>query len=63
MLKGAVAAQAELDAGASGDRAEFLQQKLVTTQFFVEQIVPAQVGLLPSIMSGNDILANYHPVV
>jgi len=62
MAKGAAAAQAELDAGATGERAEFLSQKLVTATFFIEQLVPAQVGLMPSIMSGNDILANYHPV-
>jgi len=63
MAKGAAAAQAELADGADGDRAEFLQQKLVTARFFIEQLVPAQIGLMPSIMSGNDILANYHPVV
>ena len=62
MLKGAVAAQAELDAGATGDRAEFLAQKLVTARFFVEQIVPSAVGLVPSIVSGHDVLAAYRPV-
>jgi len=35
----------------------------VTTSFFIEQLVPAQLGLMPSIMSGNDVLANFHPVV
>ncbi|MCL4137963.1 UNVERIFIED_CONTAM: hypothetical protein GTU68_000711 [Idotea baltica] len=63
MAKGAAVAQAELAAGASGDRAEFLTQKIVTSTFFIEQLVPAQVGLMPSIMAGNDVLANYHPVV
>jgi acyl-CoA dehydrogenase len=63
MAKSAAVAQAELDAGASGDRAEFLAQKLVTSTFFIEQLVPAQVGLMPSIMSGNDILAAYHPAI
>jgi len=63
MLKGAAAAQAELEAGASGQRAEFLEQKLVTATFFVEQLLPAQVGLMPSIMSGNDVLAAYHPAL
>jgi len=63
MAKGAAIAQAELDAGASDARAEFLSQKVVTATFFIEQLVPAQLGLMPSIMSGNDVLANYHPVV
>ena len=63
MAKAAAVAQAELAAGATGDRAEFLQQKIVTATFFIEQLVPAQVGLMPSIMSGNDVLANFHPVI
>ena len=62
MLKGATVAQAELDAGASGGRAEFLEQKLVTTRFFVEQLLPAQVGLVPSVIGGNEILGDYAPV-
>jgi hypothetical protein len=63
MAKGAAIAQAEIAAGATGDRAEFLSQKLVTATFFIEQLVPAQLGLMPSIMSGNDVLANFHPAV
>ncbi|MEM7091417.1 MAG: acyl-CoA dehydrogenase [Actinomycetota bacterium] len=63
MLKAAVAAQDELASGASGERAEFLEQKLVSTRFFLEQIVPSAVGLLPSVMSGNDVLASYRPVL
>jgi len=63
MAKGAAVAHAELTDGATGDRAEFLSQKIVTTSFFIEQLVPAQLGLMPSIMSGNDVLANFHPVV
>ncbi|MFT4596721.1 MAG: alkylation response protein AidB-like acyl-CoA dehydrogenase [Paracrocinitomix sp.] len=63
MAKGAAIARAELADGATGDRAEFLSQKLVTATFFIEQLVPAQLGLLPSIMSGNNVLANFHPVV
>jgi len=63
MAKGAAVAQDELAGGASGDRAEFLSQKIVTATFFIEQLVPAQLGLMPSIMSGNDVLANYQPVV
>lgn len=63
MLKGAVAARAELDAGAEGERAEFLDQKLVSAEFFVTQIVPAQVGLLRSVTSGNQVLANYRPLL
>ncbi len=63
MAKGAAVARAELTSGASGERADFLNQKVVTATFFIEQLVPAQVGLMPSIVSGHDILANYHPVV
>ena len=63
MAKSAAIAQAELTAGATADRAEFLSQKIVTATFFIEQLVPAQLGLMPSIMSGNNILANYHPAV
>jgi len=63
MAKSAGIAQAELDAGASGERAEFLAQKVVTATFFIEQLVPAQLGLMPSIMSGNDILAAYQPAI
>jgi acyl-CoA dehydrogenase len=63
MAKGAAVAHAELTDGATGDRAEFLSQKIVTASFFIEQLVPAQLGLMPSIMSGNDVLANFHPVV
>lgn len=63
MAKSAAVAHAELNAGATGDRADFLSQKIVTSTFFIEQLVPAQVGLIPSIMSGNDILASYQPVL
>ena len=61
-IRGGRRRQASKD-GAGGDRAEFLNQKIVTATFFIEQLVPAQLGLMPSIMSGNDILANFHPAV
>jgi len=63
MAKSATLAQAELAGGATGDRADFLQQKLVTSTFFIEQLVPSQLGLVPSITAGNDVLASYSPAV
>lgn len=63
MARSAAAAQTELDGGASGDRADFLRQKLVTARFFVGQLVPAQIGLLPSIMSGADVLDGFEPTL
>ena len=63
LAKGAGVAQAELAAGATGARAEFLTQKMVTATFFIEQLVPAQLGLMPSIMSGYDVLAAYQPAL
>jgi len=62
MAKSAAVAQAKLTE-ATGERADFLSQKIVTATFFIEQLVPAQLGLMPSIMSGNDILASYQPVL
>jgi len=61
MAKSAAAAQDELAAGASGDRAEFLEQKIVTATFYLEQLLPSQLGLVSSVTGGSDILGAYTP--
>ncbi len=61
MTKSAVAAQTELANGATGDQADFYEQKLVTTEFYVTQLLPSQFGLLPSITGGFDLIGAFQP--
>ena len=49
------AAKASLDEG-SGDRV-FLEAKLASTHFYLAQIVPAAIGLAPSALAGDAVLA------
>ena len=48
-------ARAALDAG-DGDAA-FLQAKIASTRFYLQQIVPAATGLAPSALAGDAALA------
>ena len=50
-----VAAKAGIEAG-EGDRA-FLEAKLVSTRFYLDQIVPAATGLAASALAGDAALA------
>jgi hypothetical protein len=49
------AARAALDAG-EGD-ATFLEAKIASTRFYLDQIVPAAVGLAASALAGDAALA------
>jgi len=61
MARSAVAAQSALDAGATGDSAEFYTRKLQTAHFFLTQLVPAQMGLTASITGGAANLMAWRP--
>ena len=50
-----IAAEAGLASG-QGDAA-FLQAKLVSTRFYLQQIVPAATGLAPAALAGDAALA------
>ncbi len=54
MAKGATAAQQMLDAG-QGD-STFLEQKVITAKFYLDQLQPSVYGLLPSITGGSELL-------
>ena len=40
----------------NGDRA-FLEAKIASTRFYLQQIVPAATGLVPSALAGDAVLA------
>ena len=61
LAKSAAAAQAELDAGATATRASFLEQKLITARFYLQQLLPSQLGLVACVTGGHDLLAAYEP--
>lgn len=52
MAKGAVAAYEKL--GQEGEDTDFLKNKISTSVFYAEQIVPTVLGLKEAIMSGDD---------
>ena len=54
MARGATAAHQLLSEG-TGDP-EFLNQKIITARFYLEQLQPSVYGLLPSITGGSDLL-------
>ncbi|MFP3914743.1 MAG: acyl-CoA dehydrogenase [Actinomycetota bacterium] len=54
MGKAALAAEEQLRNG-EGDQ-EFLAGKLATSRFFIEQILPSQLGLVESVTAGADVL-------
>jgi len=61
LARGAKIAHEQIAAGASGDTLEFLEQKIVTARFFINQLLPAQLGLRASITSGAADLYAYQP--
>lgn len=54
MGKAALAAEEQLAAGAGNE--EFLRAKLATSRFYIEQILPAHLGLVEAVTSGSDML-------
>ena len=54
LAKSAAAAKAMLEAG-EGDAA-FLEEKLVTARFYVEQLLPQARALLPAVTARGDVL-------
>jgi 3-(methylthio)propanoyl-CoA dehydrogenase len=62
LARGAAAAQRRLDDGDLGRYdADFLAAKVTSARFFATQLLPAAVGLLPSIMAGADDLYAWEP--
>jgi 3-(methylthio)propanoyl-CoA dehydrogenase len=60
LAKGAAAAQRRLDDGDLGGYDEgFLRAKVTTARFFAQQLLPAALGLLPSVTAGADDLYAY----
>ena len=57
--KAALVAQSQLDSEAAADssQATMLRSKVLTTEFFVTQILPTATALLPAITAGDDQLA------
>jgi 3-(methylthio)propanoyl-CoA dehydrogenase len=62
LARGAAAAQRRLDAGdLGGYDADFLAAKVTSARFFATQLLPAALGLLPSVMAGADDLYAWDP--
>jgi 3-(methylthio)propanoyl-CoA dehydrogenase len=62
LARGAAAAQRRLDAGdLGGYGADFLAAKVTSARFFATQLLPAALGLLPSVMAGADDLYAWDP--
>lgn len=61
MARSALAATAGHTADAQGEQQEFLNQKLVSARFFLEQLLPPQVGNLTQITGGAELLYAYLP--
>jgi len=61
LARGASAAHEQIADGASGDELAFLEQKIVTARFFINQLLPAQLGLRASITSGAADLYAFQP--
>jgi 3-(methylthio)propanoyl-CoA dehydrogenase len=62
LARGAAAAQRRLDAGdLGGYDARFLAAKVTSARFFATQLLPAALGLLPSVMAGADDLYAWDP--
>ncbi len=62
LARGAAAAQHRLDAGdLGGYDAGFLAAKVTSARFFATQLLPAAVGLLPSVMAGAEDLYAWDP--
>jgi 3-(methylthio)propanoyl-CoA dehydrogenase len=60
LATGAAAAQRRLDDGELGGYDEgFLRAKVTTARFFAQQLLPAALGLLPSVTAGADDLYAY----
>jgi 3-(methylthio)propanoyl-CoA dehydrogenase len=58
LARSALAARQQLDAAASGARAQQLEQKIVTARFFCDQLLPQARGLLPAVTAGpTDLVA------
>ncbi len=60
MARQALAACALLD-GAPGDRAAFLEAKVVTARFYCAQLLPQAGGLLPAVTAGSTDLLELGP--
>jgi 3-(methylthio)propanoyl-CoA dehydrogenase len=62
LARGAAAAQRRLDAGELGGYdADFLAAKVTSARFFATQLLPAALGLLPSVTAGADDLYAWDP--
>jgi 3-(methylthio)propanoyl-CoA dehydrogenase len=62
LARGAAAAQRRLDAGdLGGYDPDFLATKVTTARFFTTQLLPAALGLLPSVTAGADDLYAWDP--
>jgi hypothetical protein len=60
MARQALAASALLD-GEPGERAAFLEAKVVTARFYCAQLLPQAGGLLPAVTAGSTDLVELSP--
>jgi hypothetical protein len=60
MARQALAARALLE-DAAGDRARFLEAKVVTARYYCAQLLPQAGGLLPAVIAGSTDLLELSP--